>query len=59
MLEQAALMTDESVLGPLDLDNAISPGQRADGVSPAMAADRLAEERIASGGPRPWLPPRG
>ncbi|MEO6792035.1 MAG: Glu/Leu/Phe/Val dehydrogenase dimerization domain-containing protein [Ornithinibacter sp.] len=31
----------------------------ADGVSPAVAADRLAEQRIASGGPRPWLPPRG
>ena len=31
VLEQAALMTDEVVLRPLDLDNAISPGQqRAD-----------------------------
>lgn len=30
----------------------------ADGVSPAVAADQLAEQRIAAGGPRPWLPPR-
>ena len=30
----------------------------ADGVSPAVAADRLAEERIAAGGRRPWLPGR-
>ena len=28
----------------------------ADGVSPAVAADRLAERRIAAGGRRPWLP---
>jgi valine dehydrogenase (NAD+) len=28
----------------------------AAGVSPALAADRLAERRIASGGQRPWLP---
>lgn len=27
-----------------------------DGVNPAVAADRLAEARIASGGPVPWLP---
>jgi len=26
------------------------------GVSPAVAADRLAERRIAAGGRRPWLP---
>ncbi|GAA4414029.1 Glu/Leu/Phe/Val dehydrogenase dimerization domain-containing protein [Fodinibacter luteus] len=28
----------------------------ADDVSPAVAADRLAERRVAAGGPRPWLP---
>ena len=28
----------------------------AAGVSPAVAADRLAERRIAAGGRRPWLP---
>ena len=28
----------------------------ADGTSPAVAADRLAERRIAAGGRRPWLP---
>jgi valine dehydrogenase (NAD+) len=28
----------------------------AAGVSPALAADRLAERRIAAGGRRPWLP---
>ncbi len=30
----------------------------AHGVSPAVAADRLAEQRIAAGGQKPWLPPR-
>ncbi|GGL37273.1 Glu/Leu/Phe/Val dehydrogenase [Phycicoccus endophyticus] len=30
----------------------------ADRVSPAVAADRLAEARIAAGGPVPWLPGR-
>jgi valine dehydrogenase (NAD+) len=30
----------------------------ADDVTPAVAADRLAERRIAAGGPRPWLPTR-
>ena len=29
----------------------------ADGVSPAVAADQIAERRIAGGGRRPWLPP--
>ena len=28
----------------------------AEDVTPAVAADRLAERRIAAGGPRPWLP---
>jgi valine dehydrogenase (NAD+) len=28
----------------------------AAGISPAVAADRLAERRIAAGGRRPWLP---
>ncbi len=28
----------------------------ADGVSPAVAADRLAERRVAAGGRTPWLP---
>ncbi len=31
----------------------------AAGVSPAVAADRLAERRIAAGGRRPWLPGDG
>ncbi|MGG5260569.1 Glu/Leu/Phe/Val family dehydrogenase [Phycicoccus avicenniae] len=30
----------------------------AEGVTPAVAADRLAERRIAAGGRTPWLPPR-
>ena len=31
------------------------------GITPAAAADRLAEQRMAAGGPTPWLPehPRG
>ena len=40
VLEQAALMTDEVVLRLLDLDNAISPGQRADLAGPAQAVNR-------------------
>ncbi|MBM6403032.1 Glu/Leu/Phe/Val dehydrogenase [Phycicoccus sp. CSK15P-2] len=34
---------------------AVLDAARADGVSPAVAADRLAEERMAAGGRTPWL----
>jgi transcriptional regulator with PAS, ATPase and Fis domain len=57
VLEQAALMTDETVLGPLDLDNAISPGQRADMASPALPAGRPADASAATpSGPAAGLP---
>ena len=51
VLEQAALMTDEAVLRPLDLDNAISPGQRADLASLAQPASQtgFATEPARSG----------
>ena len=38
VLEQAALMTDEPVLGPLDLDSALAPGQRSEVASAARPA---------------------
>ena len=38
VLEQAALMTDEPVLGPLDMDSAIAPGQRSEVASAARPA---------------------
>ena len=49
VLEQAALMTDEVVLRPLDLDNAISPGQqRADLAGLAQPASQTALATVSA-----------
>ena len=58
VLEQAALMTDEPVLRPHDLDGALAPGRRSDSPAPALPASQSllglpAALPAASGPPAP------
>ncbi|NHA66549.1 Glu/Leu/Phe/Val family dehydrogenase [Phycicoccus flavus] len=50
--ERAAARTEAI----FDATLAVLQAAEADDVTPATAADRLAEQRIAGGGPVPWLP---